>query len=106
MKSALLHRYFTAGKRGFARLTRAAMIALLLGLGAAAPSARAQDAPPGPLHPKPGAPPEPMPPAEQLKHAIRVRVNQVTTPVIVSDSSGEMVFDLKEPNFQDLRQRN
>jgi VWFA-related protein len=41
-----------------------------------------------------------MPPAEQLKHAIRVRVNQVTTPVIVRDAAGEMVFDLKEPNFK------
>ena len=71
-----------------------------LGLGAAAPSARCQDAPPGPLHPKPGVQPEPMPPAEQLKHAIRVRVNQVSTPVIVSDSFGEMVLDLKEPNFK------
>ena len=100
MKSALLHRYFSARKRGFAHLTSAAIVALLLGLSAGAPAVRGQDAPPGPLHAKPGTQPEPMPPAEQLKHAIRVRVNQVTTPVIVSDSSGEMVLDLKEPNFK------
>ena len=102
MKSTLLHRFFRACKQDLAGLRCGAIFALLLGLGlgAAAPSARCQDAPPGPLHPKPGVQPEPMPPAEQLKHAIRVRVNQVTTPAIVSDSSGEMVLDLKEPNFK------
>ena len=102
MKSTSLHCFFQACKQNLARLRCGAILALLLslGLGAAAPSARCQDAPPGPLHPKPGVQPEPMPPAEQLKHAIHVRVNQVTTPVIVSDSSGEMVLDLKEPNFK------
>jgi VWFA-related protein len=73
---------------------------MLIGLCAVSPAAHAQDAPAGPLHPKPGVQPEPMPPAEQLRHAIRVRVNQVTTPVIVRDTSGEMVFDLKEPDFK------
>jgi len=102
MKSTSLHCFIQACKQDLARLRCGAILALLLslGLGAAAPSARCQDAPPGPLHPKPGVQPEPMPPAEQLKHAIRVRVNQVTTPAIVSDSSGEMVLDLKEPNFK------
>ena len=66
----------------------------------ATPIARAQEAPAGPLHPHPGVQPEAVPPEEQLKHAIRVRVNQVTTPVIVSDSSGEMVLDLKQKNFR------
>ena len=66
----------------------------------ATPMARAQEAPAGPLHPNPGVQPEAVPPEEQLKHAIRVRVNQVTTPVIVSDSSGEMVLDLKQENFR------
>ncbi len=76
-------------------------VAALLFCGACdVPAAGGQDAPPGPLHPKPGVQPEPMPPAEQLKHAIRVRVNQVTTPVIVRDASGEMVFDLREPDFK------
>jgi VWFA-related protein len=100
MKSALLDLYFLAQKRRFSRVSSVAIGALLFSLGAAAPAARCQDAPPGPLHAKPGTQPEPMPPAEQLKHAIRVRVNQVTTPVIVSDPSGEMVLDLKESNFK------
>ena len=41
-----------------------------------------------------------MPPAEQLKHAIRVRVNEVTAPVTVRDPKGEMVFDLTQENFR------
>jgi Ca-activated chloride channel homolog len=62
--------------------------------------ARGQEAPAGPLRPKPGTQPEPIPPAEQLKHAIRVRVNEVTAPVTVRDPKGEMVFDLKQENFR------
>lgn len=41
-----------------------------------------------------------MPPAEQLKHAIRVRVNEVTAPVTVRDPQGEMVLDLQRENFR------
>src|ERR1700678_4800950 len=102
MKSTLLHRYIMEPARFFLPPAKGLLFtALLLACSAgAAPSAWCQDAPAGPLHPKPGVQPEPMPPAEQLKHAIRVRVNQVTTPVIVRDASGEMVFDLKEPNFK------
>ncbi|MGA7915844.1 MAG: VWA domain-containing protein [Candidatus Acidiferrales bacterium] len=79
-------------------------IALAFALGTmalcfAAP-ARGQEAPAGPLHPNPGAKPEPMPPAEQLKHAIRSRVNEVTAPVTVRDPKGEMVFDLTQQNFR------
>jgi VWFA-related protein len=103
MKNALLHRYFRHSTRGW-RVPAFVLLfstILLLASGVCyAPPAWCQDAPAGPLHPQPGAQPESMPPAEQLKHAIRVRVNQVTTPVIVRDASGEMVFDLKEPNFK------
>ncbi|MFZ3217177.1 MAG: VWA domain-containing protein [Candidatus Acidiferrales bacterium] len=67
---------------------------------ALAPAARCQGAPPGPIHPSPDAKPEPMPPAEQLKHAIRVRVNEVTAPVTVRDPQGEMVLDLQRENFR------
>jgi Ca-activated chloride channel family protein len=64
------------------------------------PPARCQETPPGPLHPNPNAKPEAMPPAEQLKHSIRSRVNEVTAPVTVRDPKGEMVFDLKQDNFR------
>jgi Ca-activated chloride channel family protein len=65
-----------------------------------APPARCQETPPGPLHPNPNAKPEPMTPAEQLKHSIRSRVNEVTAPVTVRDLKGEMVFDLRQDNFR------
>src|ERR1700688_4771936 len=65
-----------------------------------APFARGQEAPAGPLHPRPGVPPEQIPPAEQQKHAIRVRVNEVTAPVIVRNPKGEMIFDLRQDNFR------
>ena len=65
-----------------------------------APPARCQETPPGPLHPNPNAKPEAMPPAEQLQHSIRSRVNEVTAPVTVRDPKGEMVFDLKQDNFR------
>ena len=101
MKIKLAQHSSSARTRMPARLgTAACLFTALLSVSVAAPAACGQDAPAGPLHPKPGVPPEPMPAAEQLKHAIRVRVNQVTTPVIVRDSSGEMVFDLKEPDFK------
>jgi VWFA-related protein len=102
MKNPFLARYFLPDTRGLLSVRPGLFVCALLLICCAvtAPSARGQEAPPGPLNPKPGLQPEPMPPAEQLKHAIRVRVNQVTTPVIVRDASGEMVFDLKEPNFK------
>jgi VWFA-related protein len=79
-----------------------AALALALGIVAlcSAAPARGQEAPAGPLHPNPNAKPEPMPPAEQLKHAIRSRVNEVTAPVTVRDPQGEMVFDLTQQNFR------
>ncbi len=101
MKRTLLHRYFSTFTRIPQRAALLLFAAVILALAAcAAAPAWCQDAPAGPLHPKPGVQPEPMPPAEQLKHAIRVRVNQVTTPVIVRDTAGEMVLDLNEPNFK------
>ena len=65
-----------------------------------APFAWCQEAPAGPLHPRPGVPPEQIPSAEQQRHAIRVRVNEVTAPVIVRNPQGEMVFDLRQDNFR------
>jgi Ca-activated chloride channel homolog len=65
-----------------------------------APFAWSQQAPAGPLHPRPGVPPEQIPAEQQQKHAIRVRVNEVTAPVIVRDPKGEMVFDLRQDNFR------
>jgi VWFA-related protein len=102
MKSPFLARCFLPETRGFSRARAALFLwaALLICHAGSAPSARCQEAPPGPLNPKPGVQTEPIPPAEQLKHAIRVRVSQVTTPVIVRDASGEMVLDLREPNFK------
>jgi Ca-activated chloride channel family protein len=41
-----------------------------------------------------------MPTAEQQKHAIRVRVNEVITPVTVTSHSGEMLLDLSKENFR------
>jgi VWFA-related protein len=58
-----------------------------------------QGAPPGPLHPAPGVEPEKVPTADQQKHAIRVRVTEVTAPVTVRDPKGEMIFDLTKNNF-------
>ena len=85
----------------FRRLIRCgAAVALAATVLFAAPFARCQEAPAGPLHPRPGVPPEQIPPAEQQKHAIRVRVNEVTAPVIVRDPKGEMVFDLRQDNFR------
>jgi VWFA-related protein len=57
-------------------------------------------APPGPLQQKPGAIPQKMPTAEQQKHAIRVRVNEVIAPVTVTNHSGEMILDLSKDNFR------
>jgi Ca-activated chloride channel family protein len=57
-------------------------------------------APPGPLQQKPGVTPEKMPTGEQQKHAIRVRVNEVITPVTVTSHSGEMLLDLSKENFR------
>ena len=88
--------------RKIAVITRWFLLALscLIGLGLClATGSRAQEAPAGPIHPKPGAAPESIPPSELAKQAIRVRVSEVTTPVTVRDASGEMVLDLLQDNF-------
>jgi VWFA-related protein len=59
----------------------------------------AQGAAPGPIHTKPGAPPEAVPPSELAKQAIRVKVSEVTTPVTVTNADGEMVLDLLQDEF-------
>jgi Ca-activated chloride channel homolog len=84
----------------FRRLDRGGLAAAVVAVLFVAPFARCQDAPAGPLHPRPGVQPEQISPAEQQKHAIRVRVNEVTAPVIVRDPKGEMVFDLQKDNFR------
>lgn len=75
-------------------ITGLAFILLLL-----AGPAWSQGAPPGPIIPKPGVVPEPMPSAVEQEHRIRVQVNEVTAPVTVRDHSGEIVFDLKKEDF-------
>src|SRR5271155_5519546 len=71
--------------------------ALLLASLALASPAWSQ-APAGPIHTKPGTQPEEVP-SELRKRMIRVRVNEVTTPVTVRDTTGEMVFDLTKDKF-------
>lgn len=88
-------------------MRRCPIIVNLIGLcvavacGLFVPCGWGQGAPAGPLHPKPGAQPEPPPPAELQKRAIRSRVNEVTAPVTVTDSgTGEGVLDLTQGNFR------
>jgi VWFA-related protein len=72
------------------------LLAAVLMLGA--PAAWGQ-APPGPLHPNPGAPPQSPPPSQKARAAVRVRANLVNTPVTVQDDKGELVLDLTEKDF-------
>jgi VWFA-related protein len=74
-----------------------ALVLGLLALAVAAP-ARCQEAPPGPLHAKPGAAPEKSPPIDE-KHAIKSQVDFVTAPVAVRDPTGEIVLNLAKNNF-------
>jgi VWFA-related protein len=64
-----------------------------------APAARCQEAPPGPLQPRPDARPEQIPPVEVEKRAIHVRVNEVVAPVTVRDPKGEIVLSLTKDKF-------
>lgn len=74
------------------------LVPALLAALAAGPRAVAQ-APPGPLPPKPGVVvPQKRPPDEKAQ--IRVKVDLVTTPVTVRDSSGEMVMNLGPRDFR------
>ena len=76
----------------------AALIAAVAALFALASLARAQ-APPGPLHTKPGIEPEKPPTAEEAKRTIHVRVNEVTAPVTVRNANGEMLLDIPKESF-------
>lgn len=76
----------------------AALVASLGALTAGAATAHAQ-APPGPIHMKPGVEPEKPPTADEKKRTIRVRVNEVTAPVTVRDASGEMLLDIPKESF-------
>src|SRR5277367_3862999 len=81
---------------GSPRITGLAIFAaVLLTL---APLASAQ-APPGPIHTKPGAEPEKQPTAEEARRTIHVRVNEVTAPVTVRNASGEMLLDVPKESF-------
>src|ERR1700730_8186379 len=82
-------------KRAYGVLPFVALFAELL---APAVTARCQGAPPGPLEPKPGSLPEKIP-ADKQKPSIRVRVNEVVTPVVVRDHAGEMVLELTQKDF-------
>ena len=73
-----------------------AFLPALLGL---APEACSQEAPPGPIHTKPGVEPEKIPGEGQAKRTFRVRVNEVITPVTVRNANGEMILDLSKESF-------
>jgi len=85
--------------RSSAFLSAPALVGLAFALSLLAGPVWPQGAPPGPIIPKPGVEPEPMPPAEELKHTIRVRVNEVTAPVTVRDRNGEMILSLTKNDF-------
>jgi VWFA-related protein len=74
------------------------LMSLALGSLALAAPARCQEAPPGPLQPKPGVVPEKVPGFDE-QHAIKSRVNEVTAPVTVRDPTGEIVLSLAKNNF-------
>lgn len=58
-----------------------------------------EGAPAGPIRPMPGVRAQAGPAPEQLKHAIRARVDEVVAPVTVRDATGEMVMDLTKEKF-------
>src|SRR5258705_759737 len=77
------------------RRTFVAGVALIAGvLAFSGASARAQGTP-GPIAPKPGGTVQKPP-----ENTIRVKVAEVNAPVAVHDSSGELVLDLQQKNFQ------
>src|ERR1700739_3313650 len=76
----------------------AALIAAAAAILALASPARAQ-APPGPLHTKPGIQPERQPTPEEARRTIHVRVNEVTAPVTLRHGGGEMLLDIPRESF-------
>jgi len=79
---------------------RIALLAALLGALSLVAATAAAQAPPGPVQTRPGAPPQARPADEQDRAQIRVRVELVTTPVTVRNSSGELVYDLSPADFR------
>lgn len=67
--------------------------------GFAALPARGQEAPPGPIHTRPDAPPEKIPLEELQRRAIHSRVSEVIAPVTVLDPNGKMILSLTKDNF-------
>jgi VWFA-related protein len=77
-----------------------ALLALLLAaLACVGLTSQAQEAPAGPMRPKPGV--EPQKPTKKVEEdqVIRSRVNEVTAPVAVRDAQGEIVLNLSKKNF-------
>jgi VWFA-related protein len=81
------------------RLPFALAVLLAASSGFAALPARGQEAPPGPIHTRPDAPLEKIPPEELQKRAIRSRVSEVIAPVTVLDPNGKMILSLTKDNF-------
>jgi len=81
------------------RLPFALAVLLAASSGFAALPARGQEAPPGPIHTRPDAPPEKIPPEELQRRAIRSRVSEVIAPVTVLDPNGKMILSLTKDNF-------
>jgi VWFA-related protein len=77
-------------------------LALPFGLLGLACVASAQQAPAGPLHPRPGAPVEkaPVPKVLEPPAQIRVHVNVVSLPVTVHNPQGELALTLSERDFR------
>lgn len=82
------------------RHSSSSRFALLLALAALAfaPPALSQEAPAGPMHPKPGVEAQ-KPPATPKEQTIKVRTNEVTAPVSVQDAAGEMILNLTKNDF-------
>jgi VWFA-related protein len=78
---------------------RAAVLLAIAGALAFAIPAVSQEAPAGPMHPKPGVEPQ-KPPAPSKEQAIKVRTNEVTAPVAVRNAAGEIVLNLAQKDFQ------
>jgi VWFA-related protein len=72
-------------------------------------AARAQEEPPGPIHPPPNAAPQKAPanlpespapqPGKPQQKPIRVRVTEITAPVTARDRDGELVLNLEQKDF-------
>jgi len=78
------------------------LLALAFGLLGPARQARAQQAPAGPLPPRPGAPikPAPVPNVLQPPPQIHVQVTAVSLPVTVRDRQGDLALNLSERDFR------